>query len=77
MNALRLQEMEFKVRESQLRCEMQQLSVDRAQEELQQMREIHTFKINEMQLKLDRMKRDLRTNFRGAVGAAGGRSSVM
>lgn len=65
MNQLRQQELEFRVKESQLRCELQQISVTRAQEELQQSREIHVLRISEMQMKLDCMKTELRTNFRG------------
>lgn len=65
MNQLRQQELEFRVKESQLRCELQQISVTRAQEELQQSREIHMLRISEMQMKLDCMKTELRTNFRG------------
>lgn len=65
MNQLRQQELEFRVKESQLRCELQQITVTRAQEELQQSREIHVLRISEMQMKLDCMKTELRTNFRG------------
>lgn len=65
MNELRLQEMECRLKESQLKCELQQIAVNRANEELQQKREIHALHINEMQLKLDRMKKDLRNNYRG------------
>lgn len=65
MNQLRQQELEFRVKESQLRYELQQISVTRAQEELQQSREIHVLRISEMQMKLDCMKTELRTNFRG------------
>lgn len=74
MNALRLQEMECRVKESQLKCELQQIAVNRANEELQQMRDIHELHINEMQLKLDRMKKELRNNYRGDDG---GRASML
>lgn len=60
MSDIRLQDAQCRLKESQLRCELQQLAVTRAKEELRQTREIHVLKINEMQLKLDKMKKELR-----------------
>lgn len=60
MSEIRLQEAQCRLKESHLRCELQQLAVARAKEELKQTREIHELKINEMQLKLDKMKKELR-----------------
>lgn len=60
MNEIRLQDAQCRLKESQLRCELQQLAVIKAKEELKQIREIHVLKINEMQLKLDKMKKELR-----------------
>lgn len=60
MSEIRLQDAQCRLKESQLRCELQQLAVNRAQEELRQMREIHVLNISEMQLKLDKMKKELR-----------------
>lgn len=60
MSEIRLQDAQCRLKESQLRCELQQLAVTRAKEELKQIREVHVLKINEMQLKLDKMKKELR-----------------
>lgn len=60
MNEIRLQEAQCRLKEAQLRCELQQLAVTRAQEEMRQTREMHLLHISEMQLKLDKMKKELR-----------------
>lgn len=60
LSEIRLQDAQCRLKESHLRCELQQLAVTRAKEELKQMREIHVLHISEMQLKLDKMKKELR-----------------
>lgn len=54
---LQRQEVELKLREAKLRCEVQEIEKEKAKEELIQMREIHRMKIKEMELRLRNIER--------------------
>ena len=54
---LQREEMEYRVREAKLKCELQQIEKQKAKEELLQMREIHKMKIKEMEIRLRNIER--------------------
>lgn len=54
---LKQQELELRVLEAKLKCEVQEIEKEKAKEELIQMREIHRMKIKEMELRLRNMER--------------------
>lgn len=51
------EEMEYRVREAKLKCELQEMEKLKAREELIQLREIHQMKIKEMELRLRNIER--------------------
>lgn len=54
---LQKEEMEHRLKEAKLKCEIQEIEKSKAKEELLQMREIHKMKIKEMELRLRNMER--------------------
>lgn len=51
------QEMELRLRELQIKCEVEELRKEIVREELRQMREIHKWKVKEMELRLKNIDR--------------------
>lgn len=51
------QEMELRLRELQIKCEVEELRKEIVREELRQMREIHKWKVREMELRLKNIDR--------------------
>lgn len=61
---LRLQEMENRVCESQLRCEVQKLIISKAEEEFKHLQEMNKLRLEEAKIRLKLLERNL-ANDRG------------
>lgn len=64
---LRLQEMENRVCESQLRCEVQRLIINKAEEEFKHLQEMNKIRLQEAKIRLKLLERSCTTNGRGNV----------